>query len=242
MKAIVTGASSGIGRAVCQRLLEDGFEVVGLGRDPDRPSLDRPRFGWFQLDLADLNRLPDRLGELVRQHPAPEALICCAGAGRFGDLEQFSYAQIRGLIDLNFTGHAFLVRAYLPALKRAGAGTVVFIGSEAALHGTRKGAVYCASKFALRGFAQALRQEGASAGVRVTLINPGMVRTPFFDELDFGPSADPDTWLRPEEVALTVTQVLATRPGVAVDEVNLTPLKRVIEFGAARKGREEDEP
>ena len=67
---------------------------------------------------------------------------------------------------------------------------MVLIGSEAALAGGARGAVYSATKFALRGFCQSLRQESAAAGIRVTLINPGMVRTDFFDQLDFEPGED----------------------------------------------------
>ena len=67
------------------------------------------------------------------------------------------------------------------------------MGSEAALAGTAQGSLYCAAKFALRGLAQALRAECARAGIRVTLVNPGMVQSPFFDELDFRPGPEPLT-------------------------------------------------
>ena len=65
-------------------------------------------------------------------------------------------------------------------MKKIGKGDVIFIGSEAALNGSRKGTIYCASKFALRGFAQALRDECSKSSIRVTIINPGMVKTGFF--------------------------------------------------------------
>ena len=152
MKAIVTGASSGIGRAVCQRLLSENWEVVGLARDFAKSPCDDDRFTAHPVDLADLDRLPKELQGLTAAHPQIDALVCSAGAGRFGDLEQFSYDQIRRLIDLNFTSSAFLARAYLPSLKRTGAGHLLFIGSEAALKGSQKGSIYCAAKFALRGF------------------------------------------------------------------------------------------
>ena len=150
--------------------------------------------------------------------------------GRFGHLEQFSYAQIRELLDLNFTSQAFTVRAFLPRMKRSGCGDIVIIGSEAALRGSRKGSLYCASKFALRGFSQALREEASSAGIRVCLVNPGMVRTPFFDELDFEPGDAPDQHVLPEDVAAVVCSVLQAREGTVIDEINLSPQKRVIDF------------
>jgi NAD(P)-dependent dehydrogenase (short-subunit alcohol dehydrogenase family) len=238
MKALVTGASSGIGRAICDQLLAGGWEVVGLARDFSRFPCDQARFVRHAVDLEDLDPLPDRLRELAGRHPRLDALICNAGQGRFGMLEEFSYAQIRRLVDLDFTSHAYVVRAFLPLLKRAGSGDIVFMGSEAALRGSQKGAIYCAAKFALRGFAQALREECARAGIRVTLVNPGMVKTPFFEPLDFRPGEDPDNYILPEDVARIVAHVLAARPGTVFDEINLSPRRRVIEFGRRDQGSE----
>lgn len=235
MKAIVTGASSGIGRAICEELLAEDHQIIGLARDFSKFPCDHPRFTAHSIDLSDLDPLPDRLRDLAKAHPKVDALICSAGAGRFGDLEQFSCAQIRHLIDLNFTSHAFLVRAFLPQMKRAAGGSLLFIGSEAALKGSQKGAVYCATKFALRGFAQALREECARSSIRVTIVNPGMVKTPFYDALDFAPGDDPDNYILPEDIARTAAVVLAARPGTVFDEINLSPQKRVIEFRRKKK-------
>ncbi len=235
MTVLVTGASSGIGRAICERLLGEGRRVVGLARDFSKFPRDHPGLETQRADLADLESLPGLLRTLERTYPDIEALICNAGRGRFGDLEQFSLHQIRELMDLNFTSHAYLVRTFLPHLKKAGRGHLVFMGSEAALHGARKGSVYCASKFALRGFAQSLRLECASAGVCVTVVNPGMVETPFYDELGFAPGADPGSHILPADIARVVSSILRTRPGTVIDEINLSPQKRIIDFGAGRK-------
>ena len=235
MKAIVTGASSGIGRAIGQRLLSANWEVVGLARDFAKCPCDDARFTAHPVDLANLDRLPKELQALTAAHPQIDALICSAGAGRFGDLEQFSYDQIRRLVDLDFTSSAFIARAYLPSMKRNRAGHLLFIGSEAALKGSQKGSIYCAAKFALRGFSQALREECARTGIRVTLVNPGMVLTPFFDELDFRPGEDPDNYILPEDVADLVLGALNARPGTVLEEINLSPQKRVVEFGPKKK-------
>ena len=233
--ALITGASSGIGRAISEYLLDEGYEVVGIGRDFDKFPCRHECFTRISLDLADLDALPQRLPQLVEQCAAVDALICNAGQGHFGHLEQFSYAQIRALMDLNFTSHAFLVRAFLPQLKKLGRGDIVFTGSEAALEGTQKGTVYCAGKFALRGFAQALRQEVARNGIRVAIVNPGMVDTPFFDSLDFGPGAGADHSIAPEDIARIVSLVLSLRPGSVIDEINLSPQKKVIDFKKNRR-------
>lgn len=225
---LVTGATSGIGRAVARRLLDGGHAVVGVGRDLSKAGFSEPAFDGVELDLADLDRLPERLEALAGRRPEVDALVLSAGRGDFGGLEEFSYARIRALVDLDFTAQAFVVRAFLPALKRRRRGDVIFIGSEAALAGGRRGAVYSACKFALRGFAQALRQECAKSGVRVAIVNPGMVATPFFDGLDFAPGPAAENALQPEEVAAAVAMILDARPEVVFDEINLSPLKRVV--------------
>ena len=235
MRVLVTGASSGIGRAVCERLLADGHSAIGIARDFGKFSCDDRRFAAHEIDLADLDRLPDHLQTLVAAYPALDALVLNAGVGRFGALEQFSYDQIRALIDFNFTSHVFVARAFLPSLKKAGRGHLIFMGSEAALTGTAQGSLYCAAKFALRGLAQALRAECARAGVRVTLVNPGMVQSPFFDELDFRPGPAPDNYILPEDVAEVIVQALTARDGTVLDEINLSPQKKVIEFGSRKK-------
>ena len=93
--------------------------------------------------------------------------------------------------------------------------------------GTRQGSIYCASKFAIRGFSQALREECGKSNVRVTLINPGAVRTPFFDELHFEPGAAQENAIEPEDIAEVLLTVLQARPGTVFDEINLSPLSHV---------------
>ncbi len=223
--AIVTGASSGIGHAIATMLIADGHNVVGIARQTD--SMPEGVEG-IAMDLADLEHASDRLGELAKKHSQTDTLILCAGAGRFGALEQFSPAQIRGLIDLNITSQLLLLRCFIPRMKSHASGNVILMGSEAALKGHRNGAVYCATKFAVRGLAQALREECAPARVHVTVVNPGMVDTPFFESLDFAPGESPENAIEATDVAAAVRTVLEMRPGTVVDEINLSPLKHVV--------------
>ncbi|PKM11056.1 MAG: short-chain dehydrogenase [Gammaproteobacteria bacterium HGW-Gammaproteobacteria-3] len=227
---LVTGASSGIGRAVARLLLDQGHRVLGVARDADRFATPHPGFTAVALDLTELAELPAKIALIGKTYPDLDAAVFCAGAGRFGSLEEFSYQQIDALLRLNFTSAAFLARALLPDFKRKTTSDLIFIGSEAALKGSRKGALYCASKFAVRGFAQALREECAKSRVRVALINPGMVRTPFFDTLAFAPGEEPGQYLEPEDVAEAVSYVLNANANSVVDEINLSPLNKVVQF------------
>ena len=167
---------------------------------------------------------------LEQRFPELDAVVFCAGRGQFGSVEEFSYAQIEDLMTLNFTSQAFLVRALMPALKRKKHSDLIFIGSEAALKGSRKGALYCASKFALRGFTQALREECGKSNVRICLINPGMVKTEFFDDLAFEPGDDVSNFIEPDDVAEAVSYVLNSRTQIVIDEINLSPLNKVVKF------------
>lgn len=226
---LVTGASRGIGRAICERLLGEGQQVVGLARQFDGVT-DDPRFTPVSIDLSDLDGLPDRLRAVAKRHGGIDGIVCNAGRGVFGSLEEFSPRQIRELIDLNLTSQLLLIREFLPVFKRRKRGDIVLMGSEAALAGGKKGVVYSATKFALRGAAQALREECAASGVRVGVINPGMVATDFFSALNFRPGPQPDNHLLPDDVARAVLLMLNARRGAAIDEINLSPQKQVIEF------------
>ncbi|MFA6053117.1 MAG: SDR family oxidoreductase [Methylobacter sp.] len=227
---LVTGASSGIGRAIARSLLQQGHHVIGVSRDGGKFARNMDNFSPVQLDLSRLTDLPQKLRELEQAFPEIDAVVFCAGMGQFGSVEEFSYAQIEDLMTINFTSQAFLTRALLPALKRKERSDLIFIGSEAALKGSRKGAVYCASKFAVRGFTQALREECGKSNVRVCLINPGMVKTAFFEPLSFEPGDDESNFIEPEDVADAVSYVLNSRAQTVVDEINLSPLNKVVKF------------
>ena len=227
---LVTGASSGIGHAITTLLLRQGYRVIGMARDFSKSPFDSEYFLGISIDLSRLDELAARLEDLVRDEPAISGVICCAGSGRFGSLEEFSCPQIKALIELNLTSQIYLVRALIPGMKQRGAGDIIFMGSESARTGGKRGAVYSAAKFGLRGLAQSLRHECAASGVRVSIVNPGMVKTAFFNALDFQPGEEPENYILPEDVARAVLTILEARSGTVFDEINLSPQKKVIRF------------
>lgn len=227
---LVTGASSGIGRAVSRNLIQQGHHIIGLSRDCSQFKQHVENFSSYQIDLKQTNKIPALAKQIQHDFPELSGIIFSAGIGQFGSLEEFSYQQMQTVMDINFTSQAMLTRALLPGLKRKDHSHLIYIGSEAALKGSRKGSMYCASKFALRGFTQALREEAAKNNVNVTLINPGMVKTEFFDELSFEPGHEPGQYLLPEDIAQAVDYVLTASPNIVIDEINLNPLNKVIQF------------
>ncbi len=225
----LTGASSGIGASIAQMLLDNNAKVIALGRHVELIEGSESYFPK-RVDFLQTNQLEGIFKRLIKSETQIDGVICAAGIGRFGAIEQFSFSQMQNMMDVNFMAHALLVRLLLPRLKQQERSDVLFIGSEAALAGSKNGAMYCASKFALRGFSQALREECAKSDVKVNLINPGMVKTPFFNQLNFQPGDDEENYILPEDVANAAKLVLSTRHGTLFDEINLSPLKKVIKF------------
>lgn len=230
MKILITGASSGIGAATAKKLLEKGHQVIGLARDFSKFQCKDAHFIPLEVDLSDLKELPHFLSSLAKKHSDIDALILNAAQGLFGCLEQFSYAQIQSNIHLNLTSQLFLTKAFIPQMKHSRRGTLIFMGSEAALQGKPQGSLYCSSKFALRGFVQSLRQECSKSNIRISLINPGPVKTPFFNEQNFIHGPQPENYCLPEEVAELIVLQLESRLGLVFEEINLSPLKKVIEY------------
>ncbi|MFT4649900.1 MAG: 3-hydroxy acid dehydrogenase/malonic semialdehyde reductase, partial [Flavobacteriales bacterium] len=96
-------------------------------------------------------------------------------------------------------------------------------------------ALYSAAKFGLRGFCQALREDCAKDGIGVSLVNPGMVRSPFFDGQSFAPASLPENAIETEDVAKLIGQILQTSADIVIDEINLSPRVKSIDFSPNRE-------
>ena len=235
-KIVISGATSGIGRALTAVLLKAGHAVLALGRDCekltaalDAQAIDSSNLSCCSCDFSEIKQLPETFTQLAQTHNDLDALVLCAGKGQFGSLEEFSYEAMNEMISVNFLAQAYLTKAFLVPMKRKGAGKLIVIGSESALQGARYGALYCASKFALRGFSQSLRYECAKHQINVTLVNPGMVRTPFFDALHFEPGPEPAHAIEIDDVVHVITDVLDMPSNTNIDEINLSPRQHVVQ-------------
>jgi len=225
MKLLITGASRGIGKAICEHRLQIGDSVLGLARNPLDVS-ENSNYTPVELDLATV-RDDTLFNALAKEHQDIDGIIACAGFGVFGELEQCSAKSIEDIFRVNVISQIHLIKSFLPHMKKRASGNIIFIGSESALRGGRKGSLYCATKFALRGFAQSLRYECSRANITVSIINPGMVRTSFFDDLDFAPGDEPEHAITSQQIADAVDYILSTEPNMVVEEICLQPLKFV---------------
>ncbi len=211
---LVTGASSGIGQACCRSLEERGFHVyAGVRRLPDQKE-DGPAIAGkiipIGLDVtsdASIEQAVIRLQCELRE-AGLEGLVNCAGAGLSGPLEQLDRAGLNALFDLNVTGQLRVIQAVLPLLRKA-RGRIVNVGSTSGhIPGAFNGA-YSASKFALESITTVLRAELAESHVSVSLVEPGVVATAFWDKLEASENALPA--VIPEDVRMRYAHVFARR-------------------------------
>lgn len=168
--ALVTGASSGIGRATAAALTARGARVIALGRDPARlEGVGERQVVW---DLAQPGAVAEEIGPV-------DILVNNAGIGWAGPLAETP--DVERLVAVNLVAPILLTRALLPAMVERGRGHVVNVASIAGFVAPRDEAVYAATKGGLVAFTESLRYELRGSGIAVTLVAPGVVATPFFE-------------------------------------------------------------
>lgn len=181
--ALVTGASSGIGAATAQLLARHGLSLAVQARGG--PSLDdiAARTGAYPCtaDLTDSHAATALHEDVTAAIGGIDLLVCNAGAGWEGPLESMPAERIDELVRLNLLANLRLVHTFAPDMMRRERGHIVLVSSIAGSMGVPGEAVYSATKAGLRVFGDAVRLELAPAGVGVTVVNPGAVRTGFFE-------------------------------------------------------------
>ena len=227
---LVTGSSSGIGYEITLKLLGLGAKVIGIARNHDRSKLENKNYTTYKCDVSAHQKLEILLKQILKKHPQINCFISNAGFGDFGPLENFSTSQIKNFIATNLTSHIVMTKFLLPHFKRIKIGDIIFIGSEAGLLGAKNGSLYCTAKFGLRGFSEALSKDVANKNIRVSIINPGMIRTNFFENLNFEPGNDEENAINIKDISSTVAYILDLSRNTIVDEINLSPLKKAIKF------------
>lgn len=181
-RALVTGASSGIGAATAEALASAGVRLAISGRDALALKDVAVRTGAVMLpgDLTDSGRPAHVVADATAELGDLDIVVSNAGAGWSGPFVAMTEPEIDKLIDLNLRAAIHLLRAATPGLLAKGRGHIVVVGSIAGLVGVPNEAVYSGVKAGLVGLTEALRPELAAGGVKVTLVSPGVVDTPFF--------------------------------------------------------------
>ena len=240
MQALVTGATSGIGRAIALALHGAGHQVVALGRQKDAlAELKALGIDARCADLADRTSLAAALDGL-----APDALVNNAGMvaapGNFCDMAE---VDIHRLVAINLTQALLVTHAIAPGMRARGLGHIFFTGSVAAYAPYPNMAVYAATKAALGAFAQSLRLDLSPAGVRVTEIVAGRVESPLYKDVLTAEARAAmyagQTAVQPEDVAAMVLAVLNLPAHVDVARFDILPTRQPVtpQVPAAEKSK-----
>nr|WP_170979636.1 SDR family oxidoreductase [Roseomonas sp. HF4] len=203
---LITGASSGIGRAVADRLLRKGYRLHLASR---RAPLVTEGAAWVPMDVdqdASVAAAMAAIGPV-------DGVVCCAGFAVFGSVEEVPIERAKAQFETNLFGSLRVVRAALPVFRRAGRGRIVLVGSLAGRAPIPFQAHYSASKAAIEAIAQSLYNEVAPFGVHVSLVEPGDIRTAFNDNTDWAALANSDYGHLASTAAATIRRTLLAAPG-----------------------------
>jgi NAD(P)-dependent dehydrogenase (short-subunit alcohol dehydrogenase family) len=179
---LITGCSSGIGRATAEAFLDDGWRVWATSRDPDDVAdLDDAGCRTAALDVTDDRQIESVAEQLLDAEGRIDCLVNNAGYGQEGAVEDVPVDRVRDQFEVNVFGVVRLTRALLPTMRSQRSGTVVNVSSLLGRIAYPMRGVYAGSKFALEGLSDALRRELDGFGVDVVLVEPGTVDTDFDD-------------------------------------------------------------
>ena len=183
-RAFITGAASGIGRALAKRLAAEGAAVILCDRD--KKGLERTlsdikalqgKGAIHSLDTSDRNAVHALADKLVAQKGGIDIVINCAGVAQSALVEDLTYDDLEWVMQINFFGMVYGTKAFLPHLLQKGEGHIVNISSMYGFIGIPSQSAYNASKFAIRGFTEALRHELRETPIRVSSVHPGGILT-----------------------------------------------------------------
>ncbi len=220
--ALVTGASSGIGRALSERLLTLGYKVLGVSRTIESSLFSSDNFSALQVDFSKEQETLAFCEKIKKENI--HILINAVGFGRFEPHEELTAKTITEMSYLNLTVPMLLTNATLRSLKKS-EGYLVNINSIEALRSSKFAGVYSATKAGLKAFGDSLFEETRRSGLSITNINPDMTETAFYDALRFGTSAKEDEKLFAEDIADALEHILTMRKGAVVSEYTIRSLK-----------------
>lgn len=228
--AVLSGAGSGIGRALAVALAARGHSLVLLGRRRDRLVETLARAGApgsvHACDVRDAAAVAAVAEQALAKWGPPELLVPAAGVASIGSCGELAPEDLQAMLSTNVGGSFHLFQSFVPAMVEAGRGRIVPILSQAARRTFPGWGGYCASKWALLGLVETLRQELAGTGVKITALFPGATDTPIWDGL--GAGWDRHKMVPPEEVARALVYALDAPDSTLVEEIQLGPAGGVL--------------
>ncbi|RKP56196.1 SDR family oxidoreductase [Cohnella endophytica] len=215
---LITGASSGIGALVAKLLAERGAIPILTARSKSKMQQLSAKIegehAVFEMDVTSEDQVREVVSQVLRQYGKIDVLLNNAGYGEFIPFSEAALAHFEGMMDVNYMGTVRCAHAVLPSMLQSGQGHIVNVASMAGKLATAKSTGYAATKHAVLGFTNALRQELRGSGVQVSAVNPGPIDTPFFDRADpQGTYVKNVRWLMldPDKVAKAIVSVIERR-------------------------------
>jgi len=229
-RALITGASRGIGKATTLALAQAGFDVALVSRSLEtlRPVLDELQDSGvtaraYPLDLAQLEGIQATFADIVADFGTPTVMINSAGMGYTGPLATMPLDHWRQVIDLNLTSVLLCIQAVLPAMRAIGGGTIVNLASIAAKSAFPDWGAYTVSKAGLVALTRVLAAEEQPHGIRVVTVSPGAVNTPLWDTDTVHADFDRSQMLTPEIVAETILHTVLLPTQAVIEDITLMP-------------------
>jgi NAD(P)-dependent dehydrogenase (short-subunit alcohol dehydrogenase family) len=215
--ALVTGGTTGIGYAISQKLVENGYFVIAASKNAEARQREYVSHA-ITLDLQDINSIKTCVKQVIEISGGYlDVLVNSSGVGYECKIEKESEQNIRAVLDINLLGTILLTNQLIPALEKT-TGTIIFISSIAGFKGFGLWTTYCASKFGLEGYAAALREELRSRSIRVSVIRPGSVETPFYASK---PPEERVNFMSPQTVANSVLLCVEAEKSASFEEIFL---------------------
>ncbi len=224
---VITGASQGIGAAIARTFAEEpGATLTLVARNRDRleavASDCQARgalVGVYPCDVTDDAAVAATAAAVLDRRGPPDVLVNNAGLFEPGTLIDTDADAFRRQVDVNLTSAFLVTKAFLPAMRKAGTGTIFFMASVASIRAYPGGLAYCAAKHGLLGLARAVREETKAYGIRVTTLLPGATLTPSWE----GAGLPETRFIPPEDVARTLREVYHLSDRTVVEELLLRP-------------------
>ncbi|OKK11538.1 oxidoreductase [Streptomyces sp. CB02400] len=214
---LITGASSGFGRAIAEAALADGDVVIGAVRRPelldDLVAAHPDQVESLRLDVADVEDAEAAVRDVVARHGRIDVLVNNAGRTHVGAFEETADDELRELFDVHVLGPAALVRAVLPSMRERRSGVIVQMSSMGGQLSFAGFAAYSGTKFALEGMSEALADEVREFGIKVLIVEPGSFRTGLFETSRAGVSPDSGLYAKVGETRSAVAGGDGTQPG-----------------------------
>ena len=230
LRALITGASSGIGRATAEVLAASGVDLALVSRSQESLSdlaealkQQGIKAQPYCMDLSEVDRVNPQIGKLMDEFGPIDILINNAGMGYTAGLLDTPLTDWQAVLDLNLTSPFQCIQAVLPQMRSQQRGIIINVISIAGQQTFPQWGAYCASKFGLMGLSKALTQEERQHGIRVTALCPGAVNTPFWDTTTVDADFDRAAMLKPEDVAQAILNIVQMPQNAVVEELVLMP-------------------